>query len=348
LCRTAFTLFTWAAWLAPAIATAQPAARPSSPPRADVVLLGPGPATAAVKDVTAELLARQQVDVSWATQAVFQPQDIFAPGAGATGGAIAVWIDLWAAPEARLYFRDVRTDRFFLRSVPLARGIDEIAVLALSTGLGETLTRPEARVALHLRREPELRPAEPPSPRSWRWSATLLLGGQPLADELPLAAQASAVLALGRRLPGRWSSHLGGWASLGYQFAAEYRGSMVGATVQSAAFRAGLLWTVELSRRLVLGLALGGGADRIHDSPQAVREEVVVAPADTFYVPTVGLWGGLDVHLVAGLSLSARVSSDLLLQKVHFDLHDSAGRVSHVIELYSVRPGASLGFAYDF
>lgn len=351
----------WAACLAPSAATAQPpsASGPSRPARADIVLLGPGPATAAVKDVTAELLARQHVGVSWAAQGIFRPQDIFAPDAGNSGAAIAVWIDLLAATEARLYFRDFRTDRFFLRSVPLVRGVDEMAkeeiahivanaVSALSSGLGETLTRTEARVALRMHREPELGSAEMPSPSPWRLSVALLLGGRRFADEPRLAADAAGLLTLVHRLPGRWSSALGGWASLGHQFATDYRGSVVGATVQSTGLRVGLLWTVELSRRMVLGLASGAGVDRIRYSPQAVREGVVVASAGAFYVPAVSFWCGLDFRLVGGLALTVHLSSDVLLEQVRFDLHDSGGHASHVLEPYSFRPGASVGLAHAF
>jgi hypothetical protein len=359
--RAAFVFFVSAAWLAPTAGTAQSplASSPSLPPHADIVLLGPDPATAAVKDVTTELLAREHVNVSWASQASFRPQDIFAPEADESGAVIAVWIDLSAETEARLYFRDARADRFFLRSVPLARGIDEMAkeeiahivanaVSALSKGLGETLTRTEARVALHMRRAPELRSTEAPSPRPWRWSAALLLGGQLFANELPRVANTSGLLALAHRFPGHWSNALGGWASLGYQFAADYQGSMVGATVQSTALRAGVLWTGELSRRLVLGFALGAGVDRIRYSSQAMREEVIVAPGGTFYVPAVSSWAGLDFRLVGELALIVHLSFDALLKQVHFDLHDSSGQESRVLEPYSLRPGAALGLAYTF
>lgn len=355
----ALLLFLAAAWLASAAATAQPSpAAPSPlPAQADISLLGPAPATTAVKDVTSELLARKHVEVSWAVQDRFRPQDIFARDATASSAAIAVWIDLSAATEAELYFRDSRADRFFLRSVPLSGGIDEMAieeiahivanaVLALSTGLGESLTRAEARVALHMPREPELRAADPPSP--WRASAGVLLGGQRFADDLPVVANASGMLTLTHRLSGSGRNALGGWASLGYQFAANYRGTMVGATVESTALRAGVLWTGELSRRVVLGIALGAGMDRIHYSPQAMLEAVTVAPGGTFYVPAAGLWAGLDFRLVGGLALTVHLSCDALLKQVRFDLHDSDGQVSHVFEPYSLRPGAAFGLAYSF
>lgn len=327
------------------------------PAQADITLLGPAPATTAVKEVTSELLARKHVEVSWAVQDSFRPQDIFTRDATASSAAIVVWIDLSTATEAELYFRDSRADRFFLRSVPLAAGIDEMAteeishivanaVSALSTGLGETLTRAEARVALHMPREPELRAADPSGP--WRASAGVRLGGQVFADALPVVPNASGMLTLVHRLSVGGKNALGGWASLGYQFAANYRGSMVGATVESAALRAGVLWAGEFSRRVVLGIALGAGMDRIHYSPQARLDAVTVAPGGTFYVPAAALWAGLDFRLVGGLALTAHLSCDALLTRVRFDLRDSGGQVSHVFEPYSLRPGATFGLAYSF
>ena len=328
--------------------------------RAELTLLGPGPSATAVKDVTTELLLREHVEVSWASQASFRPQDIFERRTGNRSAAIAVWIDLSASAEAQLYFRDSRADRFFLRSLPLARGIDEMAkeeiahivanaVLALSKGTGETLTRTEARVALHMRSAQDSGLAGAPTEPSLRWSAALLLGGQLLAHEVPLVVNTSGLLAVAHRLPGRRSNALGGWASFGYQLAADYQGTMVGATVESTVLRAGLLWMSELSRRLVLGVAAGAGADRIRYSSQTNHQEVIVAPGGSFYVPAITFWAGLDVRLVGGLSLTVHLSADALLEKVHFDLHDSStGQAAHVLDLYPLRPGAALGLAYAF
>ena len=336
-----------------------PASTSSMPMRAVIALLGPASAVAAVKDVTTELLVREHIEVSWANQASFRPQDIFERGAGEGSAAIAVWIDLSAPAEAQLYFRDSRADRFFLRSLPLARGIDEMAkeeiahivanaVLALSKGTGETLTRTEARVALHMRPAQDSGPAEAPTPRSLRWSAALLTGGQLFAHEVPLVASASGFLAVAHRLPGHRSSALGAWASLGHQFSVDHQGTMVGATVESTALRAGLLWTSELPRRLVLGFALGAGADRIRYSSQTNHEEVIVAPGGSFYVPAIIFWAGLDYRLVGGLALTLHLSADALLKKVHFDLHDSTGQAARVLDLHPLRPGAALGLAYAF
>jgi hypothetical protein len=160
---SALALIAWLV-LQAGTAHAEPTSSAARPAHADIALFGPPSAAIAVKDVTAELLTREHVEVSWASQASFRPQDIFARDPVEVSAAIAVWIDLSAPKEARLYFRDSRADRFFLRSLTLERGIDEMAkeeiahivanaVSALSKGIGETLTRSQARTALHIGRQ---------------------------------------------------------------------------------------------------------------------------------------------------------------------------------------------------
>jgi hypothetical protein len=174
------------------------------------------------------------------------------------------------------------------------------------------------------------------------------MGGQLFAHELPVVASASGMLALAYRLPGRWSSALGGWTSLGHQFAADCRDNLVGATIQSTSLRAGVLWLGELSRQLRLGLGVGAGADRIRYSSQALHEGVLAAPGGHFYVPAVTLWTGFNLRLVGGLAVAAHLSVDAVLKNVHFNLHDSAGPTARVLGLYSFRPGAALGLVYNF
>jgi hypothetical protein len=175
----------------------------------------------------------------------------------------------------------------------------------------------------------------------------LLIGGLRLAGDLPLVAQATALLAVAHRLPGARTSALGGWGSFGYyQLDVELHAGLLGMESQGMALRAGLLWTNDLSRRLALSLAVGGGADRIYYVPHV--QGIIPAPADSFYVPALSFWAGLDVRLVGGLALTVHLCADAMLEKVHFDIHDIQGRgpPSRVFELDTFRPGAGLGLAY--
>ena len=350
-----------AAWLVPrdGHAQASPSPAPAPPVRAAITLLGPAPEVAAVQEVTTELLARERVEISWATRASFAPQDIFERGPATDDATIAVWIDLSEPEQARLYFRHSRADRFFLRSLLLPQGIDEMAkeeiahivanaVLALGKGAGDALTRTEARTALQVAPAPAAARVAPAG-RAVQGSVSLLIGGLRLAGDLPLVTQASALLAVTHRLPGAHTSALGGWGSFGYyQLDAEIHAGLLGMELRGMALRAGLLWTNDLSRRLALRLAVGGGADRIYYVPHV--QGIVPAPADSFYVPALSFWAGLDVRLVGGLALTVHLCADAMLEKVHFDIHDiqGSGPPFRVFELDTFRPAAGVGLAYAF
>jgi hypothetical protein len=279
-----------------AVAEESPAVRS---PRAHITLVGQGAASTSVKDVTAELLARDRIVVTWSTQNAFQAQDIFERG-GEDG--VSVWIDLSATTEARLYFRDARADRFFIRALMVAQGIDEIAkeeiahivsnaVVALGPGSGEALTRSQARAVLHMP------PAQEPAPQvatqhfpPLRFEAAFMASAQVFAHEIPIVSGVAASLALTRGPRwGRAGGAFGGWMDLGYQFAVHYQGPTVGATVQYASLRAGLLWETEGYGALALRFGLGAGADRVNYQPQGSSAAVDLAQASSFYVPAACL-----------------------------------------------------------
>jgi hypothetical protein len=118
--------------------------------------------------------------------------------------------------------------------------------------------------------------------------------------------------------------------------------------VQTTSVRAGALWELDGYGTLAVRFGLGAGEDRIHYQPEGQSALVDLAPASTFYVPAASLWAGLHVRLVDSLALTARVSADATLAKVHFDLHDSSGQNVRVLVPYAIRPGASLGLAFLF
>jgi hypothetical protein len=324
-------------------------------PPAEITLVGNAVACAGVQEVVAELLARDGASATWGTRNEFQPRDIFDQPAS---GGVAAWIDLSAPAEARLYFRDAVADRFYLRALPLAHGIDEVAkeaiahvvsnaVVALGQGTGEALTRSEAREALHLRPAPEekSRAVEPPTPL--RFAVAALAGAQLFAADLPIAAKGTLALAVARGP--RWhrtGGCLGAWLDLGYQLWGRYRGPTVGADVQTLAARGGLAWEIE--RRVRWRFALGAGADRYHYQPQGDSARVELARAGSFYVPVVTFAVGFELRLLENLALTSRLLVDVPLAKIHFDLHDGNGRTMRVLEPYPVLPAAALGLTFVF
>jgi hypothetical protein len=333
---------------------------------ADIILVGEDAPCAGVQEVVGELLSRDGVAVTWTRQKHFRPEDIFDRGGsppasppGRPGGAevgVVAWIDLSAPVEARLYFRDAGADRFFIRSLPLARGIDEIAkeeiahivsnaVVALRQGGGAALTRSQAHQALHVQPSPEAAPeagGEPSAPL--RFDVAAMAGAQLFASDLPVVARGALSLALARGP--RWhrtGGSFGAWLDLGYQFPGRYQGSAVGADLQIASGRAGVLW--QRGRTLLLRLGLGAGADRVHYRPRGDTTRVELASASSFTIPVLSSWVGTELRLLDWLALTSRLSFDAALARIHFDLQDGHGQTTRVLVPYPLLPAAFIGLA---
>ena len=349
---------------APSARANEPASAMHRPP-AQIVLVGEDAAGESVKEVVTELLSRDGMAVTWASQKRFQPQDIFDGGqspaspeaqVGGAGDGVAAWIDLSAPTHARLYFRDAGASRFFIRSLPLARGIDEIAkeeiahivsnaMVALSQGGSKTLTRSEARQALQMQPGPETKPeATSKLPAPLRFALAAMVGAQLFASELPVVARGTLCLALTRGP--RWNraaGSFGGWLDLGYQLPAGYQGDAVGVDVEAASARAGPLW--QIGRSVLLRFGLGAGVDRVHYQPRGDSARVELVTGNSFYLPVLALWMGLDVRLLDWLALTSRISVDAALAKVHFDFRDGSGQTTRVLVPYAVLPAAALGLS---
>ena len=116
------------------------------------------PCPPSLREVVAGQLADLTSDVVWTRGDRFDPEEVFRSDAG-QAGVVRVFVDLRAGREARLTLADARSDRFVVRRVPLANGLDELgreqigqilrfAMIALRAGDRQTLSRAEARAAL--------------------------------------------------------------------------------------------------------------------------------------------------------------------------------------------------------
>ena len=162
---------------APAAAAAEGDAAPAAPRPANVTLIGLNSAGGGVREVVAELLSREGFSVSWSERDSSRPQDFLDRNGEKALAAMDVWIDLSSPSEAHLYFRDAQANRFFIRSLPLGQGIDELAkeeighvvasaVWSLSQEDGQALTRSQARAAL------QVQPAQGSGSPVPRWAAS--------------------------------------------------------------------------------------------------------------------------------------------------------------------------------
>ena len=342
------------------------AAGDAGPPpalRASVTLVGADPAKASVREVVGELLDREGVVVSWASQASFRPQDLLEPAQDRGPAAVAVWIDLAALGEAHLYFRDVSSQWFVIRTLPLpgGRGLDEIAkeeighivasaVVALGTGSGKALTRSEARAVLQAPGGQS--PTAPPAatraslPRFalGAWAAAQLFAPQKATAEF---LGLSLVVAPGPRW-GQGTGGLGAWLDAGYQIAGAYRDNAVGVDIHTVALRAGLLWDIQRLQVVRFRVGLGGGVDHVSYRPQGDSATVDIAAEGRFLVPHVCLWGGVEVRAAEHLALTLRALGDLALARVHYDVGSRDGQRAEVLAPYALRPGLSVGAAFVY
>jgi hypothetical protein len=333
---------------------------PPPPLRAHVTVLGQDAASTGVREVVAELLVREGFAVLWSYGEIFRPQDVL-DRQGEELAAIGVWIDLTSLAEARLYFRDSHADRFFIRSLSLGQGLDEIAkeeighivasaVLALGQGNGQALTRSEASQALGAQpAQASVSPVPPVAGRPLRVEIATSGGVQAFSRDLPLAGllTVSAAVTRGPRW-GRANGSFGAWLDLGYQIPVRYEQDAVGVKLQAMSLRAGGLWQIERRGTVVFRLGIGGGVDRVDFWPHGNASGVDVAPKAEFYVPALCSWGGLDLRLAEHVAVTARVFADIALMDVHYDVQDSSGASTRVLSPLAVRPGGSLGMAVVF
>jgi hypothetical protein len=328
-----------------------------------VTLIGPEAARASVREVSGELLVRAGVATSWAAQASFRSQDLFAAAQDNRDDAVGVWIDLSSSSTAHLYFRDAGSKWFVIRSLPLPGGrrLDEIAreeighivataVVALGTGTGKALTRSEARAALETQSvsiqvaTPPATSGPPPRLALAPWATAQLFAPQKATTGF---LGLSVAMARGPRW-GQGPGRLGAWLDVGYQIAGGYNGERVGADIHTTSLRAGLLWDIRRLRAVLLRVGLGGGIDHVTYRPRGESTNVDLAAAGRFLIPEVCLWGGVELRATEHLALSLRALADLALVRVHYDVDSGDGQRRQVLVPYLVRPGLSLGAALLF
>jgi hypothetical protein len=127
-----------------------------APVRITVTVAGDPDCAPRLRAALAGQLADIAAEVHWSCEARFDAAEPFREGPR-TDARARVWVDLSADDEARLILEDTRENRFFLRRLPVANGLDEIgreeiaqvvrsATIAVTTGEAGVLTRAEARV----------------------------------------------------------------------------------------------------------------------------------------------------------------------------------------------------------
>jgi hypothetical protein len=334
------------------------AAAAEQPGRAEINIVMGAPCAPELRDVIADQLADLATAIAWSCRDRFDPEAAFRPAPAGRSG-LRAWIDLRVRSEARLTLGDEGSDRFVVRRIPLARGLDELgreeigqivrfATLAVRAGESETLTRTEARAAV------AEWPASPPRPRDdavrveavpRRSPPVVDIGAvwslQAFSREIPLVHE----LALGA-VVGSDSSPLSAWMEAAYRLPARDPADPVGVEIDAATLRLGLAIGQSGPRFASFGVAAGIGLQRISFTPIAVAPSVDPAAAGTFWSGTARLSVAVALRVTARMTAGARVSGELAAADIHYDLRDASGATHRVMTPFRLEPGLAVGLTW--
>jgi len=329
-----------------------------------------------LREVVAEQLADLATGLTWSC---FESIDEEAPfrAARVPAGGVQMWIDVSLPAEARLTVRD-HEERFVVRRVPLASGLDEVgreeigqivrsAVLAVLAGASETLSRAEARVTVSSwpgRPGPVtersagppvqdpgrfLVPTSPhPAPRGAAagWRPTLDLGAvatlRAFSSPIPVVGEFGVVAVVG----GATRASL--WVEAAYRLPASERAPAIGVEIRALSLRAGFAVSSRGGGRVAFRAGAGAGIERTSFSPQPTGGGVALAPGGSFLVVTGRALIGVELRVTARLRVGLTAFCDAETTNVHYDLHAPDGTASRVLTPFPLQPGLTLSVSGRF
>jgi len=360
-----------AAWLVAVLATpraqgAVPPARASDDTTMTVTIVsGDDRCAPRLRALLAEQLVGVASDLAWSCRSRFDPDEPFQPALPGRTRAVRIWVDVSSPEEARLTWGDQRVERFLLRRLPLAHGLDEVgreeiaqvvraASLAFLEGAAETLTPAQARVAVasweapaaHARAappgEPSPAPARGPPARvvlGPSWSVRAFSREIPVVQELALSVVAT---------PRGW--WLSAWTEAGYRLRATYRAQPVGLELGAAAWRAGLTLApraVDLSRPSLSWRASAGlGVERVWFGSLDAAPTFESARTRPFFAVLARVLLGVEARPLQHTVITLDLFCDLPTSEVHYDYRSDDGAAHRLLTAFALAPGISLGVGW--
>ncbi|HEY4188043.1 MAG TPA: hypothetical protein VGP07_23405 [Polyangia bacterium] len=348
-------------------ATESTPARGAIQARIAVIIAGDLDCAPEVRALLDAQLADVTAGIDWSCQTDLDSDEPFLPTLR-TGPDARVWVDLSPRDEARLTLRDEAENRYFVRRLPLARGLDEIgreeiaavvrsATLAMLTGERGALTRAEAQAAVSQWPAATPRAAPPPVRAATAREATHVT---PQTIELPRqrlsieVGPAWSVQALARQIPAAQEAaltaaltgrHLSVWAELGYRLPVVYDGQPFGVRLTALSLRAGMAVWTSPDRPLRWGAGAGAVAKRIWFSPR--DDATVEAAGNGFFDALAGrVFFALRYLVTERLALGVDVHCEIATADVHFDFRDQSGTTQRTVTQWPVQPGLGVVAAW--
>jgi len=293
-------------------------------------------------------------------------------------GGVRLWLDVSLPAEARLTVRGYG-DRFFVRRLPLAGGLDEVgreeigqivrsAVQAVLAGPRETLSRAEARVAVASwparatparpdRRPPpevaasDVPPQGAPTPASSdrgaertqpaRRPIVLDLGAAATLRAFSIAIPMVGEVAVVAAVGGPSGASI--WLEGAYRFPARDLTPPIGIAIRTLALRSGIaLSSRPRGGRIAFHAGVGAGVERTSFSPQPTSEAVDLAPGESFLVVTGRALAGAELRAAAHLRVGLTAFCDGQTTDVHYDFRTADGTARRALTPFRLQPGITL------
>ena len=331
-----------------------PATEP--PPQAVVVLIAEAGESVELRDVIAELLARQNVEPRFESDARFAPDAWLdqSPSDASTWAFVRVR----DAHRAQLYFRGPHGERFLLRELELRDGLDELgreliarvvesSVVALLRS-SEGMSREEARAGLREDEDGDETPKPPPPPPP---------PPQPAKEPRATPRTQRGV----RAQLGQWTgTDLGARAALGLEAGAELRKPhwprlrarlsaelALPQSIEQDAIEARLLTLplrlgLDLGTRFGLYLGLSTGLDVSRLDPVSAGDSgLLLADASTELIPSSRAELRYELPLTTAFWLALGILIDVPWQATRYELIEAGTRKS-LAKPWAVQPGLAL------
>jgi hypothetical protein len=348
---------------APASAdSARNVATPSAAPRAVLVIVTSGEPAQELEDLLSELLGRDGVVLAIERRSAFNPREVVSPGSA--GLDVRVFIDLRDPSLVRLYFRSPDGERFLVRNLVLASGIDDLGREQLGQVVESStltllhsqagLSREQAESAIAAARSEPVQVPPPTKPRPAEPAQ-----GAPVAKRsvfhadvaLRYAFEAQGDAISVRHGPGLelavGQSTFGVRVTIEHGFKQSVHVPEFRATEQVESARLAAELGARLAARQRASLALGGGIDVAHFEPGAPQApDVTPADPHTHVAPILRAELRYELAL-APLTLSAAAFTDIACEKTHYDVLED-GSVHRVASLNTLRPGGALALGFRF
>ncbi len=343
------------------LALAVNVARADPRPAVAIVMAGDASARAPTETVLRELLGRLDVDVRITERASIDPAVVLSERARPELVA-RVWIDLTRGDSARFYLLDADATRVFIRTFPLAHGLDEVARETLGRVVEDAVDALLHGARIGVARETLVAPAQTPAslpvtaptpgprviPRVSTARVTrfhfgtayeLQARGESLAHGAWLYAGASRDVGALR---------VGGRLAFAYRAPGVFDTTDVSLRMDELSLRAMVMAEVTLGTRVALGLAAGGGIDLVTASPHAndaarVEADVAVQRA----LPVARAEAGVVLRVSERVRVHAAFTFEAELSGARYYV-DRGAVMEFVSAPWSLRPGGMAGAELRF